>query len=64
MAALLDVNALISLSDEWLFKAELIVGARQVTDAYLLGRAARKRGKLVSFDSPCLGRRFGVGRRG
>ena len=38
------------LSDETLFKTELIVGTRQVTDVYLLGLAAHRGGTLVSFD--------------
>ena len=40
----------ISLSDEKLFDPAYIVGARQVTDVYLLGLARRHEGKVVSFD--------------
>ena len=40
----------ISLTDESLFRADYIVGPRQVTDVYLLGLAAKHRGTLLSFD--------------
>jgi predicted nucleic acid-binding protein len=40
----------ISLSDATLFRAEFILASRQVTDAYLLGLAAKRGGTLVSFD--------------
>ena len=40
----------VSLSDESLFQPNHIAGSRQVTDAYLLGMAARRGGKVVSFD--------------
>ena len=40
----------VSLSDASLFEADYIIGAKQVADAYLLGLAARRGGKLVSFD--------------
>jgi toxin-antitoxin system PIN domain toxin len=40
----------ISLTDEARFQAKYIIGARQVTDVYLLGLAAQHGGKLVSFD--------------
>ena len=40
----------ISLSDESLFDSAYIIGARQVTDVYLLGLAARRGGRVVSFD--------------
>jgi toxin-antitoxin system PIN domain toxin len=40
----------VSITDESLFRAAYIVGSRQATDAYLLGLAARRRGKVVSFD--------------
>lgn len=40
----------VSLSDETLFISAFIAGTRQVTDAYLLGLAARRGGTLVSFD--------------
>jgi toxin-antitoxin system PIN domain toxin len=40
----------VSLSDESLFQPPYIIGPRSLTDAYLLGLAARRGGKLVSFD--------------
>ncbi len=40
----------ISLSDSSLFLPHFITGALLVTDAYLLGLAARHGAKLVSFD--------------
>jgi toxin-antitoxin system PIN domain toxin len=40
----------VSLSDETLFDPAYIIGARQVTDVYLLGLAARRGGRVVSFD--------------
>ena len=40
----------ISLTDESIFRAEFITGSLLVTDAYLLGLAARHGAKLVSFD--------------
>ena len=40
----------VSLSDERLFNAPMTRGHRQLTDVYLLGLAARKRGRLVTFD--------------
>jgi toxin-antitoxin system PIN domain toxin len=40
----------VSLADETLFNAAYIVSTRQVTDAYLLGLAARHGGRVVSFD--------------
>lgn len=40
----------VSLSDESLFNAGYITGARQVTDVYLLGLAARRKQRVVSFD--------------
>jgi predicted nucleic acid-binding protein len=40
----------VSLSDESLFDSAYIIGTRQVTDAYLLGLAARRGGRVVSFD--------------
>ena len=40
----------VSLSDESLFLPAYIIGTRQVTDAYLLGLAARRGGRVVSFD--------------
>lgn len=40
----------ISIADNSVFKHSLIAGTRQVTDVYLLGLAAQKRGTLVSFD--------------
>jgi uncharacterized protein len=40
----------ISLTDESIFKTEFITGALLVTDAYLLGLAAKHGAKFVSFD--------------
>lgn len=40
----------LSITDESAFHEAMIAGARQVTDVYLLGLAARHEGKLVSFD--------------
>ena len=40
----------ITLTDETLFRVEYIRGPKLVTDAYLLGLAARHNAKLVSFD--------------
>lgn len=40
----------ISLTDESIFRIEYITGPKQVTDAYLLGLAARHRARFVSFD--------------
>jgi toxin-antitoxin system PIN domain toxin len=40
----------ISLTDESLFRAEFILAPRQVSDAYLLGLAAKHGGTLLSFD--------------
>jgi uncharacterized protein len=40
----------VSLSDAALFDHAYITGPRQVTDAYLLGLAARRGGRVVSFD--------------
>ena len=40
----------ISLSDSAIFDTALIGGSRQVTDAYLLGLAAKRSATLVSFD--------------
>ena len=40
----------VSLSDESLFDPAYITGPRQVTDAYLLGLAAWRKQRLVSFD--------------
>lgn len=40
----------ISIADGAIFDGSLIAGARQVTDIYLLGLAARHEGVLVSFD--------------
>jgi toxin-antitoxin system PIN domain toxin len=40
----------VSLSDESLFDPAYIIGSRQVTDAYLLGLAARRKQRVVSFD--------------
>jgi toxin-antitoxin system PIN domain toxin len=40
----------VSLLDPSLFRLELIAGARQLTDVYLLGLAVRHKGRLVTFD--------------
>jgi uncharacterized protein len=40
----------VSLTDESLFQPELISGSKMVTDAYLLGLAARNNGTLISLD--------------
>lgn len=40
----------VSLTDETLFASEKITGHRQVADAYLLGLALRRGGRVVSFD--------------
>jgi toxin-antitoxin system PIN domain toxin len=40
----------ISLTDDTLFRVEYILGPKLITDAYLLGLAAKHGAKLVSFD--------------
>jgi hypothetical protein len=40
----------VSLSDHALFHADLITSHKHVTDAYLLGLAAKHGARLVSFD--------------
>lgn len=40
----------VSLTDESLFRAGRIIGAKLVTDVYLLGLAAHHNGTLVSLD--------------
>jgi predicted nucleic acid-binding protein len=40
----------VSLTDDSLFRSEYITGSLLVTDAYLLGLAAKHGAKLVSFD--------------
>lgn len=40
----------VSLSDPSLFDSAYITSSRQVTDAYLLGLAARRKQRVVSFD--------------
>jgi toxin-antitoxin system PIN domain toxin len=40
----------VSLLDPSLFRLELIAGAQQITDVYLLGLAVRRNGRLVTFD--------------
>jgi hypothetical protein len=40
----------ISLTDDTLFRVEYILGPKLVTDAYLLGLAAKHNARLVSFD--------------
>ena len=41
----------VSITDRSLFQTEVLLGSKQITDAYLLGLAFRKGGGLVSFDS-------------
>jgi toxin-antitoxin system PIN domain toxin len=41
----------VTLTDQTLFRTEYLLGSKQVTDAYLLGLAAKRGGTLVSFDS-------------
>jgi toxin-antitoxin system PIN domain toxin len=40
----------VSLTDDALFRVEYILGPKLVTDAYLLGLAAKHGARLVSFD--------------
>ena len=40
----------ISLTDASLFQTEHLLGSKQITDAYLLGLASRRSGRLASFD--------------
>jgi predicted nucleic acid-binding protein len=40
----------VSLTDASLFRPQYVTGSLNVTDAYLLGLAAKHRAKLVSFD--------------
>ncbi|MGA3187325.1 MAG: TA system VapC family ribonuclease toxin [Bryobacteraceae bacterium] len=40
----------ISLTDESIFRVEYILSPKQVADVYLLGLAAKRGAKLVSFD--------------
>jgi uncharacterized protein len=40
----------VSLTDDSIFSMEYVIGPQQVTDAYLLGLAAKHGAKLVSFD--------------
>ncbi|HEX4227222.1 MAG TPA: TA system VapC family ribonuclease toxin [Bryobacteraceae bacterium] len=40
----------ISLADSAIFDSTLVAGARQVTDVYLVGLAAKQKGTFVSFD--------------
>ena len=40
----------VSIADDSAFESALIAGTRQVTDVYLLGLAARRKGTMVSFD--------------
>jgi uncharacterized protein len=40
----------VSLTDETLFRIGYVTGSLQITDAYLLGLAAKHRARLVSFD--------------
>lgn len=41
----------ISITDEDVFQTEVLLGAKQITDTYLLGLALGRGGRLVSFDS-------------
>jgi uncharacterized protein len=40
----------VSLLDESLFRPPMIVGHKNITDAYLLGLAVRNHGRLATFD--------------
>ena len=40
----------VSLLDDRLFQARMIVGHQKITDAYLLGLAVHNQGKLATFD--------------
>lgn len=40
----------VSLTNTFLFDEDCVVGHRQVTDAYLLGLAKQRGGKVVTFD--------------
>ena len=40
----------VALTDESLFRPEFITGHNKVTDAYLLGMAVRRGGRLATFD--------------
>jgi predicted nucleic acid-binding protein len=40
----------VSLQDETLFNLAHVAGARQLTDIYLLGLAAKMGGRLATFD--------------
>jgi uncharacterized protein len=40
----------VSLLDESLFRPAIITGPRMITDAYLLGLAVRRSGRLATFD--------------
>lgn len=40
----------VSLTDESLFNIQYVMSPKSVTDAYLLGLAAKRKAKLVSFD--------------
>ena len=40
----------ISIRDEAIFSLDLVVGARQLTDLYLLALAVKNMGRLVTFD--------------
>lgn len=40
----------VSLTDNSLFRWELIAGHQKITDVYLLGLAVRHHGRLVTFD--------------
>ena len=57
-------NDAISLTDDSLFRPEYITGPNVVTDAYLLGLAAKHNARLVSFDRslPWQAIRNGTGR--
>ena len=49
----------VSLRDESLFNASVIVSHRQLTDVYLLGLATRMGGALATFDAGPAPRREG-----
>lgn len=40
----------VSIADDGLFDDHYLLGAKQITDVYLLGLAVRRGGRLVTFD--------------
>lgn len=41
----------ISILDDTIFRANMILGARHLTDLYLLGLSAKNNGQLITFDT-------------